>query len=402
MKKQIKTSENKPMYLKYLLFTLLFFSSCQYLKPAGNNSLPGDNKKKESKVISSFKKKSTSVFLKKVWIRETFSKDFTRPSILQSIKPVLTTSGLLIQGNKINGMGAYTLGKGKKKWFFPVKGGLAGDVLVSDGFVFFSGSDGFIYALYLKTGKILWKYYTGLISVSAPVLKKKHLYFSSANKIYCLNVKTGENVWTYSTQVRTAEFTIEGVARPLIGRHLIYFKVSDGSLVALDFKGRLKWKNTLSGSGNRFTSASSAPIVGKVCLYSSSLESGIYCLNKKTGKVIWKTSVGSHSDLLLYGSYLFYSTHDGKVLALDQKSGKQIWSHKVPQSIATSPVLYKNVLIYGEYSGALRFISRSTGKELDAFSFGSGMSTSPVVSVIDSELYFMSNFGWLYKMKFSL
>ena len=389
------------MYLKYILFIFLFFSSCQYLKPVGGRFTPTADKIGKKETFSSTKK-NTSVFFKKVWIRETFSKDFTRPSILQSIRPVLTTSGLLIQGNKINGIAAYTLGKGKKKWFFPVKGGLAGGVLVSNGFVFFGGSDGFIYSLYLKTGKILWKYYTGLISVSAPVLKKEHLCFASSNKIYCLNMKTGENIWTYSTQVRKAEFTIEGVARPLIGHSLVYFKVSDGSLFALNFKGQLKWKHVLSDSGNRFTSASSTPVMGKTCLYSSSLESGLYCLNKKTGKIIWKTGVGSHSDLLLYGSYLFYSTHDGKLLALDQKSGKQIWSHKVTHSIATSPVLYKDMLIYGEYTGALRVISRSTGKELNSFSFGSGTSASPVVSVMDSELYFMSNFGWLYKIKLGL
>ena len=315
---------------------------------------------------------------------------------------LLTEGGLLVQGNKVNGVSVYTLEKGKRKWFFPVKSGVAGDILVSDEFVFFGGSDGFIYALYLETGKVLWKHYTGLTSISAPVVRAPYLYFASANKIYCLNLKTGESIWSYSTQIKPVEFTVEGVASPLIGHNFIYFKISDGSLVALDFKGRLKWKYALSNSGNRFTTASSSPVMGKTCLYSSSLESGIYCLDKNTGTVIWKTDVGSYGDLLLYGSELFYSTHDGKILALDQKSGKQIWSHDVPESVATSPVLYKNILIYGEYSGALRFISKSTGEELHSFPFGGGMSAPPVVSEAASELYFISNAGWLYKMQLKM
>ncbi len=389
------------MYIIYLLFAFLFFTSCQHLKPTDNRFFQ-DYKKAKGGVAHYIRGKTPSVLARKVWIRETFSKDFTRPSILQSIKPVLTGKGLLVQGNKVNGVSVYTSEQGKRKWFFSIKGGVAGDILVSGEFVFFGGSDGFIYALYLKTGKVLWKYYTGLTGISAPVLRGLNLYFASADKIYCLNVKTGENIWTYSTQIKPAEFTVEGVAAPLVGDDLIYFKVSDGSLIALNFKGRLKWKHTLSNSGNRFTTAFSSPVIGKACLYSSSLESGVYCLNKKTGKVIWKTDVGSYGDLLLDGSRLFYSTHNGQVLALDQKSGKQIWSHDVPESIATSPVLYKGILIYGEYTGALRFISKSTGEELHSFPFGSGMSAPPVVSKATAELYFISNVGWLYKIQLGM
>ena len=372
------------MWIKFLIFVLLFFSSCRSLKlidpPSGSLR---DNKTPN---------------IKKVWIRETFSKNFTRPSILQSINPLLDASGLVIQGNKVNGISAYTLDKGKKRWFFPIEGGLAGAATISDAVLFFGGSDGVMYALRLDTGTVLWQYRTGLTSVSAPTIKGNYLYFASSNKIYCLDKKTGESIWTYSTPVRSAEFTVEGIARPLLSDSLIYFKVSDGTLVALDFKGRLKWKQELSGSDSRFTSALSNPVMGKICLYSASLESGIYCLNKKTGKIIWKTSKGSHGDLLLSGSSLLYPSHDGHVIALDQKSGKQIWKHKVPQSIATSLSLYKDILIYGEYSGALRFISINTGEELNAFHFGTGMSAKPVVSVIHSELYFISNAGWLYKL----
>ncbi len=387
-------------YLILILLSCLCFS-CRHSQTTEDNTSLSKTQKTKGQQTHSFKEKKT-VTVKKAWIRETFPKDFTRPSILQSIKPVLVPPGLLIQGNKVNGISAYTLDKGEKKWFFPVKGGLAGNVSVADGFVFFGGADGFIYALYLKTGNVLWKHHTKFTHVSAPTIWKDHLYFASFNKIHCLNKKTGESVWTYSTQIKTTKFTVEGIARPLIGSFtnstLIYFKASDDSLIALNMKGLLKWKRRLSDSTSRFTSAVSAPVMGKICLYSASLEAGLYCLNPKTGKIIWKTTVGSHGNLLLSGSWLFYPSNDGRVIALDQKSGKQIWSHKVPKSIATSLTLYKDILIYGEYSGDLRFISLDTGKELSSFSFGRGMAASPVVSVIHSALYFISNSGWLYKL----
>ena len=343
-------------------------------------------------------KKESRIVVQKIWIRETFPKDWTRPSIGQSIKPVLSAQGLLIQGHKSRGLIAYTSDRGKKKWFFPVKGGLAGGVLADGPLLFFGGADGFMYALQAKTGQVVWKHYTGLTTVSRPVQKGQYLYFASPDRLYCLNKKTGKNLWTYSAVSTPGQFIVEGVASPLPGSSLVYFKVSDGSLTALDFRGRLKWKKKLSDTGSDFTSAVSGITMGKVCLYTASLQAGLYCLNPKTGKTIWKTSVGSHGDVLLSGSRLFYPSQDGRVLALDQKSGKLIWSHRVPHSIATSLVLNRDMLVYGEYRGALRFISRQTGEELGHFAFGQGMSVEPAVSALDSALYFISRAGWLYKI----
>ena len=369
-------------YIVYLVYVAMLFISCQYLNPP-------------PKQISSQKEK---VSVKKVWIRETFLKNFTRPSVLQSISPVLSSSGLLIQGNKVNGLSVYTMDKGEKKWFFPIDGGVSGGVLLADDLIFFGGVDGYMYSLHLKTGQLLWKQHVGLTHISKPVIYKNYLYFASSNKIYCLNKKTGENVWTYSAQVKTAEFTVEGIAEPLISDSLVYFKISDGSLIALSLQGKLKWKKEFPHSG-RFVSASSAPVIGKVCLYSADLESGIYCLDKRNGKIMWKVSIGSHGNILLSDSYLFYPTSDGKIIALDQKSGKQIWSYKLHQSISTSLVLYKNILIYGDYSGDLRFVSKHNGKELGFFPVGSGLSASPVVSYsAKPNIYFISNSGWLYKL----
>lgn len=370
-------------YIVYLVYIAMSFISCQYLNPV------------KKQVFS----KKEKVFVKKVWIRETFLKDFTRPSILQSISPVLSSSGLLIQGNKVNGLSVYTMDKGEKKWFFPIEGGVSGGVLLDDDLIFFGGADGYIYSLHLKTGRLLWKKQIELTHISKPVVYKDYLYFASSNKIYCLNKRTGENVWTYSAQVKTSEFTVEGIAEPLISSDsLIYFKVSDGSLVALSLQGKLKWKKEFPHSG-RFVSASSTPVIGKVCLYSADLESGTYCLNKGNGKIIWKAPIGSHGNILLSDSYLFYPTSDGKIIALDQKSGKQIWSYKLHQSISTSLVLYKNILIYGDYSGDLRFVSKHNGKELGFFPVGSGLSASPVVSYsAKPNVYFISNSGWLYKL----
>lgn len=368
------------MYIKYNLFLILIFLvSCQSLKSIQSS-------------------KGNAFKVKKLWIRQTFVKDFSRPLVVQNIKPVITSQGLVIQGNKINGIKAYTSKQGKTKWFFKVKGGLAGGVLVSKNIVFFGGADGFIYALYLKTGRLFWKKHIGLTLISTPVIKKNKLYFSSTYKIYCLNKNNGYFLWTYSTQLQTSEFINDNVASPTIGKSVIYMG-SDSYFMALDFKGRLKWKQKISYINTGLSAVTAASVIGKVCVYFSHAKAGVYCLNKKTGNIIWKTNNGSHEKVLLVGSDLFYSSSNGYIFSLDQKSGKQNWMHKVFKSIATAPIIYNSVLIYGEYLGALRFISKKTGNSLGDFAFGRGMSATPVIHPPKEELYFMSNYGWLYNIK---
>ena len=336
----------------------------------------------------------------KIWVKETIQESFKYPSRLQSVSPTLA-GNLLVQGNKSTGLYAYTTKNGKQKWFFPIKNGVAGGIFLTANRVFFSGADGFFYSLNLQTAQIVWKYYTGIVNSSAPVLHKGIIYFSSPHRLYALSAHNGKNLWTYGVTIEDKAFIVEGVTAPLVTNNKVYFKPANNSIVALNLKGKLQWQKKLS-SHSKLAFAGSAPVLSTTCLYTAHFESGLFCLNKRNGKVIWKNSIPSHGDILLSGSFLFYPTKDGRILALHQKSGKIIWTHKVPKPVSTSLVMYKNTLIYGEYHGDLRFLSKQTGREVGHFAFGSGMSAVPVVSSTRSELYFLSNFGWLYKLKLFL
>ncbi len=336
--------------------------------------------------------------VQKVWIREAFAKNYRRASLLQSVRTVMTSS-LVIQGNQADGVSAYTKNKGKKRWSFSVKGGVAGNLLVSGGYVFFGGADGFLYALRVKNGQLFWKYYTGAVRTSGPILKDGRIYFASPNKLYCLSAKNGERKWTYSVSVKNFDFVTSGIAEPLLTKYSIYFRTSDDSIFSLNYKGQLRWKKALSKIGAYFTSASAGMVIGKTCLYVPTIESGLYCLRPSNGKVIWKQAYGSYADVLLSGSRLFYPTSDGRILALDQKSGKLLWEHNLSGSVATALVSYKDILIYGEYTGALKFLSKKTGSKEGAFFFGSGLSAKPLLSVPERNIYFLSNAGFFYKLK---
>ena len=334
---------------------------------------------------------------KKVWIRETVKEAYKKPLRRQMLSPVLYGS-LAVQGNSSTGLRAYTLNQGKEKWFFPVKGGISGGVLAYAGRLFFHGADGFFYSLNIKTSAVIWKYYTGVFHSSKPVFYKGVLYFASMDRLYALSAKNGKPLWTYKTTAGSSSFIVEGIASPLVSGGRIYFKAGGNSVSALTLKGRRLWKKTLA-SDSRFAFAGSSLVMGRLCLYTADFSAGLFCLNKNNGSIVWKNSIPSYGGILLSSSLLFYPTQDGRLLAVNQSTGKVVWTHKTLNSIAGALALYKDTLIYGEHSGLLRFLSKETGQLKGSFSFGSGMSSSPVVSTSEKALYFLSNFGWLYKLK---
>ena len=51
-----------------------------------------------------------------------------------------------------------------------------------------------------------------------------------------MSAKTGRVIWTYSASVKKSDFVVAGVSPPLVSRYRIYFKVSDGTLIAVNRK----------------------------------------------------------------------------------------------------------------------------------------------------------------------
>ena len=66
---------------------------------------------------------------------------------MQPIHPVLTET-LVIQGNKVSGIRAYTRNNGKMHWDFKIKGGLAGSILAK-GINYFSEGRMGLFTLFL-------------------------------------------------------------------------------------------------------------------------------------------------------------------------------------------------------------------------------------------------------------
>ncbi len=362
------------MRILFSLFLLVFCVSCQNMSKS---------------MISSEE-------VRKKWVLNTLSKPYLRTRVLQRAKTLLTQD-LVLQPDSLYGVRAYDRQTGNLQWYFSVLGGVEGGLVVKNNRVVFGGSDGFFYCLELKTGLMLWKFYTGVENLGEPFVKDNVIYFlTSKDKLYALDIKTGQEFWTYKMD-STHTMSIRGVGRPVVDRNFVYAGFSNGLFVALNRKtGQWVWRVSLSKKSHRFKDVDVSPVVKGDHIYVASYDGGLYNLNRKTGRIVWRYKEGSHNAPTVSGSRLYYSSTKGNIVALNRFSGEVLWTHQV-KGLATRPVLYKSFLIYGTSKGDFNFIRVSNGLLVHSLDLFNGVTVEPVVDSLSQEMYVLSTEAWLYK-----
>ena len=182
-------------------------------------------------------------------------------------------------------------------------------VSVVDGILYAESDDMFAYALNMKTGQLIWRTSpVGNHLMGNPVVKGRFVYLSaggvgfnfanvvqyaktpyksvrgmdfSYNGIYALDRLTGRLLWRHSS-------VGEAMPTPAVSGDVLYFATGSGAVHALNRRtGQTIWTTHLTGGDNM---SSPAYYQGKIYL-ALAIKPRLYCLDAKTGKVLWKNSI---------------------------------------------------------------------------------------------------------------
>jgi outer membrane protein assembly factor BamB len=236
-------------------------------------------------------------------------------------------------------------------WQYDAGSGIAAMPLARDNILVVCTLKGELHAVDLRTGKRI-----GYIAVDGAV--------------------TGTPVWNGTTvyiPISTEDETVESV------------NVHDGSR---------NWRAKLGQS-------ESSPLLFDKCLYVTTLNGVLYCLNSANGDEIWKfqtetedarkpirSSPATDGDLIIFGS------DNGVVYAVERASGIEKWRFKTGQSIFASPIITKQKVMVGSLDGRLYCLEIQTGKLVWSFDtkskiFGSASTndTLAFVGTTDGRCY---------------
>jgi alcohol dehydrogenase (cytochrome c) len=368
----------------------------------------------------------------------------------------IVTNGVAYLQDLGDNVYALALATGKLKWEYQVspakvvEGGPNG-VAVMGGAIY-GDTMTTVFALSARTGKAIWvdrdllNQGQGTFGIQ-PQAANGRVYLassigtgSSGGVLLALQASTGKVLWRFSTLLHgsASRFGAGGAWEPpLVG--------SDGSVtfgignpyhsatqaidqpgaqlytdseVNLDAAtGKLRWY--YQGVANDFmdhdmqTSPVAAVINGQAAIISSGKMGVVYAMNARTGKLIWKTPVGEHSNsdsypleamehkltlkapytilpgslggvlsnLALAGNTLYVATVDlrftlakmsyplgapdghgtGEIEALNLTTGKVEWDTKVPTMPLGATTVSNNLVITTLYTGVLAALNRNTG-----------------------------------------
>jgi serine/threonine-protein kinase len=256
---------------------------------------------------------------------------------------------------------------------------------VANGVVYMGSFDDNLYAFNARTGAVLWKAPTTGRIGSSPTLVKGVIYIGSDDGIlYAFNASDGTKLWSFPTGN-----TI--FSSPAVANGIVYVGSNDHKLYALDAgTGTLRWSFT---TGNQVISS---PTIANGVVYVGSNDHTFYALNAQTGKVLWKgqTSASVSSSPAFANGIVYIGSEDKSLYAFNAADGTKLWSLPIGGAIRSSPTIANGVLYVGSDDHKLYALDAETGTTLWTFTTGNMVVSTPTIA--NGMVYVGSNDGNLY------
>lgn len=277
--------------------------------------------------------------------------------------------GIVYVGCYDNNLYALNAGDGKFQWKYATEGGVVSRPAVYEGNVFFGSQDQRLHVISARTGKVLWTYITEGPIHSSPRIAEGHVFIGSDDHfLHAVNVTTSRSAWKFDAgdKVRST---------PMIANELIYVGTESGELLAVDYRGALKWRFQAKRA------ITSSPAAGTQAVYFTSLDGVLYALGARDGWAIWRFRLGkgSVSSPALVDNLVIVGAADGFLYCVEIQTGREIWRFRTEHQISSSPAIYADAVYCGSVDGSLYCLETKTGRLRWKFDAGAAITGSAVV-----------------------
>ncbi|SCY65917.1 Predicted phosphohydrolases [Flavobacterium anhuiense] len=188
--------------------------------------------------------------------------------------------------------------------------------------VYFTNSIGEIKSINLKNKALNWKTETGNSIYFSPIIVKNNLVIGTIEgNLVGFDTQSGKQKWT---------IPVGGVlvGSPIAENNKIYTASSTAFICADAVTGKVIWQNNLPASYSQGT-----PLIQGDKIIFGVWDSYVYCLDKNTGKLIWKWNNGNDKQILYSAgnvnmvstkNRLYFVTPQRFLTILDIETGKTL------------------------------------------------------------------------------
>ncbi len=272
-------------------------------------------------------------------------------------------------------------GKFQRVWSATEGGSIVRTTLAGDR-LYWGAFDGYVYALDIRSGEIIWKNKIGNLLDSSPIFYDGFLYIGGERNghIFCLDPQDGRIVWKNRMGGPSA-----GYVGAMDGK--VFSSCRDSYFYAFDSKtGDLLWRFRTGDE------VCCAPGFYKGSVIFGSFDGYAYCLDLKTGKEKWRLKTGGEIfcpvHLTVHENIVFVPSFDSYLYAIDARTGNVLWKKKLGDyGVAISPTIHESRIYVGARDGNFYCLDMD-GKELWKFKTGSVIESRAVIQ--NERIYFGS------------
>lgn len=256
---------------------------------------------------------------------------------------------------------------GKIIWRVIVGTPLTSGVSGNDSIIVVVGQKGIIYA-FDKNGNLRWKTRTSSNVLSPPAVNVNLVIVQSIDgRIAAYDARNGVLRWRFLCKFSNLMLNI--ALNIVLDSQTAYIGLPRGILLALALDtGEIRWEVVVSDvhgvtEFEQITDVSGISLfMGASNICACTFHGKIGCFNIKTGNVIWQKSFSSSINIGANPSFMFIVGEDGVITKLARKTGKLIWNSSVLQHrYLSKPIIIKDTVVIGDDLGCINFLSLQNG-----------------------------------------
>ena len=198
--------------------------------------------------------------------------------------------------------------------------------------IYVADNIGFIYAISLSSGKLVWIKNHGIpLKSNIKVFDNKIFLINQDNRIFCLSTKDGTKIWdirSISSFIKSQNFLSLAVSK--IG-DVIVLNSSGDLFKAKGSNGDVYWSLNTSRSmlvdATDFFKSSEIVINNDDIIFSAG--PSIFSYNLTNGKMNWEQELSSIGTPIIDGKNIFFVTENGYFVIMNKDTGKIISSNNI-------------------------------------------------------------------------
>ncbi len=271
--------------------------------------------------------------------------------------------------------------------------------------LYISDNIGFVYAISLDNGEILWiKNFEIPFKSKIKIFEKKIFLINQDNRILCLSTEDGAKNWdirSIGSFIKTQNFLSASISKD----GFLVTLVSSGDLVKSKVNnGKIFWSLNATASSfahdTDFFSSSNIVLADEDVVFFAS--DSIFSFNYSNGYLNWMQDIKSSNTPIIDGKYIFLVSDDGYFLCLDRKTGKIIWSTNIlkilkekKRNTKITGFVMGSGKIYATTLNGFLIISSATLGNVESYKkIGDSITAPPVIS--EGSLYLLTENSKVY------